>query len=303
MRITNSMLVAQLLWDLTASNKRMGAIQRELSSGKRINTPSDDPTGVVRAARLGTQLNETYQYQKTTDEATSWLELTDVSLGEAGHILQRARELAVRSGSSTLPKGSLLATAKEVDQLIDEMVQVANASYGDRHIFSGQKTLTTPFVLTRTADPTVPGGEVVGFNYQGDAGALTREMGNGFTVSINTPGAGALQESIQALIDLRNHLYGGDTASISGPDLTQIDTGLDHLLAERVEAGARLTRVETAKNRLDDSVVSLSQVLSKTQDADTARTIMELKTEEYARQASLAAGARILQPTLLDFLR
>jgi len=303
MRITNSMLVSQLLWDLTASNKRMAKVQHELSSGRRLNAPSDDPTGVVKAARLTTQLNETQQYEKTTDDVTSWLELTDVSLQEAGNVLQRARELTIRSSNSTLPAESLAATAREVDQLLEELVQVANAGYGDRYIFAGQKTLTQPFVLTRTADPLAPGGQRVSITYQGDSGSLTREIGNGLAVAINTPGGGALLGALQAIIDLRDHLYSGDVTSVSNNDVGRISQALDQLLAERTEAGARLTRVEAAKSRLEDSVVSLSQVLSKTQDADLAKTIMELKTEEYARQAALAAGARILQPTLLDFLR
>jgi flagellar hook-associated protein 3 FlgL len=288
MRVTNSMMINTVLRDLNNNLSKMTKSQEQLSSGRRINRPSDDPVGIVSALRLRTSLTELDQYKSNAEDASSWLDTTDSSLNESGAVLQRVRELAVSAANDYLTQTERDAIYKEVDQLKQHLVQVGNTTFAGKYIFSGTKTSTTPFDN--------------GGGYNGDNVIFNYEIAIGVNIPINVDGqtafSGAFGAIDQFLVDLTN----ADTMSIS-TDIGLLDLAINNQLEIRADIGAKVNRLELAINRMDAETVNLTGLLSKTEDVDAAALITRLKMQESVYNASLSAGAKIVQPTLIDFLR
>jgi flagellar hook-associated protein 3 FlgL len=289
MRVTNSMLVGTLLRNLNNNMEKMTRSQEQLSSGKRINRPSDDPVGLVDSLRLRTSLTELEQYKSNAEDARSILETTDNTLNEAGSIIQRIRELTVQGATATMPQIALDAVAKEVSQLKEQLVQVGNTTIGGRYIFSGTETLTKAF-------------DALGV-FQGNTNSINYEVGIGITIPVNVDGSQAFGNLFTVLDDLINDLNTGNISNISNTRLGEIDTAMDQQLQVRADIGAKTNRIEFAVNRMESQNVNLTGLLSKTEDVDMAELITRFKMQENVYNASLSAGARIVQPTLMDFLR
>lgn len=303
MRITNGMLSATFMQDLNRNLRGLAKYQHQLATGKRISRPSDDPVAIVHSLRLRSDLGDIEQYGKNADHALAWLNTTETALAQAGDVLQRARELAVYGANGTLPQESRDAIAEEVKQLFDQMVQIANTSYAGQYVFAGTETKTQPF--TGNLSDATPAA----VTYAGNDGAKTTETGAGQTIAYNLDGHKAFNgtgndfQVFESLKSLYLNLKSGATGAISSHDIGELSKAIDHLLAVRAEVGARVNRLELTKSRLDDADINFTGLLSKTEDVDVAQTIMELKNQENVYRAALATGARIIQPTLVDFLR
>lgn len=290
MRVTNNMMTARILQNLRTTSDRLLASQDQLATGKRLARPSDDPTAVVDALRLRTAIAEGGRYKANVDDAANWLEVQEDALDQTSAVLQRVRELVLYAASDACPDVSRSAIAEEIEELRGQVLQYANATYGDRYVFGGHQTQVPPF------DPAT-------YSYRGDSGEITREIGPGVTMTINVPGDQVFGSLLATMNRIAVDMRAGNTAGLSGTRLTELDADLDRLLALRSETGAKVNRLEFSRDQLGDLEVRFTDLLSKVEDADLARTILELKNQENARTMALQAGARIIQPTLMDFLR
>ncbi|MGE5553708.1 MAG: flagellar hook-associated protein FlgL [Betaproteobacteria bacterium] len=308
MRITNQMMVSRFLRNLNANLALLSDSNEKLSTGKRIQRPSDDPIAVARSLQLRTSLNETEQFIRNVASATSWMEAADSAMSDVSAVLQRAKEIAVSGANGTLVDGSLAALADEVDKLLEHAVQVANSDHAGRYIFGGFQTIARPFNAVTGPAPggwiQPPGGQMItAVNYAGDSGNITYEVGSGILATVNAPGDAVFNQVFQALIDLRDNLRSRNQAAITSSSLDLIDQAVDNLLEWQAELGARTNQLELTNNRLLELKANFQKLLSENEDADIAEVIMQLKMQENVYRAALDAGARIIQPTLLDFLR
>ncbi len=292
MRITQGMIVGNFLNNLNSNYKSMDKTQEQLSTGKKIMRPSDDPVGVVSSLRLQTNLNETKKYLGNVTDASHWLDITDTALGQAGDILQRMRELTINGANDSLPQASRNALAQEVVQLREQLIQVANTTHDGRFIFGGFQTTTAPFT----------GAGI----YTGDTGAINYEIGINMTIPLNITGDDAfinVQDVFQLLTNIEADLAAGNTSNLSNLRIGELDRALDNILSIRSDTGAKVNRLELTESRLNDAVLNLSGLLAKNDDVNVAEVITQLKMQENTYRTALAAGARIIQPTLMDFLR
>lgn len=309
LRVTNFMMSQRMLENLWASMRRLDRWNQQLSTGRRISLPSDDPAGTEAAMRLRTTMHATEQYVRNVDDAISWLEATDAALGQVTQALQRARELVVYASNGTLPEDSRQALAMEMNQLVHDLVNVANTKHGQRYLFSGENTLVQPFTMTYVdpADPASPIAQVTyhGTSYMPAGGhrGLELEIEAGITLRYNIFGDDAFGQAFEALIRAREHMEQGDIEALSSTDLQAVDDALDNLVRWRSEAGARVNRLELVRDRLQQNLINLEKLSGEIEGVDIAEVIMRLKMEENVYRAALGAGARIIQPTLLDFLR
>jgi len=307
-RVTNQMMSQRMLENLWASMRRLDKWNQQLSTGRRISLPSDDPADTETAMRLRTLLREGEQYMRNVDDALAWLEATDAALNHATQVLQRARELIIYGGNGTLTDEARQALATEMNQLIHDLFAVANTKHGQRYLFAGENTLIRPFeaILEEPADPSSP---VVDFQYHGtryepadgfDGLELEIEAGN--TLRYNIFGNDVFEPIFDVLIAVREHLENGNLNDLTGDDLRKFDEAMDNLLRWRAEVGARVNRLELVRERLSQNQVNLEKLSAEVEGIDIAEVIMRLKMEENVYRAALGAGARIIQPTLLDFL-
>lgn len=305
MRITNNMIARGFLTNVNAHMRRMDQLHHQLSSGKKIRVPSDDPAATATVMRLYTQLGQTKQHQDNVSKAISWLEATDSTLNEVTEALHRSKELAVYGANGSHPQEARDALADEIEQIILHMVDLANSTHGGLYLFAGNETLTKPYDVDPNTPLTAPP------TYEGDNGQRRYEIGHGVTVSVNMPGEGAgptyshpvFDPIFDALIRLRDGLRAGDTETVGGPVLADIESSLDALLSARSDIGARSNRLGLAAERLGELELNIEQLLLDAEGVDVARALTDLKVTENVYRSALASGARIIQPTLLDFLR
>ena len=143
-RVTQRMLADRTLFNLQNNLQQMAILQERLSTGRRLNTPSDDPVDFPRALRIREDISSVRQFRNNADRVTTDLELTETALGSATNLLQRARELAVQAGNSTSPEARV-AIADEISEILHQMIDLSNSTHSGRFIFAGSETTAKPF--------------------------------------------------------------------------------------------------------------------------------------------------------------
>jgi flagellar hook-associated protein 3 FlgL len=288
------MLNQRLLYDLHNVTSQLQTSEQQLSSGYKLNQPSDDPYGASQALKLRADLAANQQYQSNVQDANSWQNVADTALGDIGDSIQRARDLVLQGANGSNAATDRQAIVTELNQLIDSIKTDANTQYAGRFIFSGTKTNSQPYQL--------------GSNdaYSGNTAMITREIGVGVQVTINQPGSTIIGDDTSGLLatlrGIVTDLQSGNTNALSTTDLNALDSANDQLLNARAQVGALSDRLTTASNRLQSTEQSTTQLLSNVQDADMTQVMVNFSTQQAAYQAALRAGAQIIQPSLMDFL-
>lgn len=304
MRITNNMLSNNLLRNLEAAQGRMDDLQNQLSTGHRINHPSDDPVGIQNALRIKSSISSVNQWKNNASEALSIMNTTDSTLGDMTSMLQRVRELTVQASNDTSTSEDRQAMGQEVSQLKDQIQMVANTQVGNKYIFGG----------TRTDQQPIPMGQT---SWQGNTQDITFQVGNNLNLPISVSGDKLFENPItthpdgtptaklfDTLNQLTNLLQDPNTtgADISGK-LSDLDGNIDNISALRADLGARTNRMTAISDQLDNTASNLTQNLSDIQDADMAKTITDFQNQQNVYKAALSVGAQIIQPSLVDFMK
>jgi flagellar hook-associated protein 3 FlgL len=298
-RITSSMISRGVLADLNEVATRVTDTQRKMATGKQLTRPSDDPFAVGRALGLRTEVEGLAQYQRNAADAEAWTAASDTALGTLTDIAQRSRELLLRGANGTASAGERGLIADEIDQLVDAAKQDANATQGGRSLFAGTATNVKPYATGSDA-------------YTGDGGDIVRSIGPGVAVIVNVRAADILGSGgtdgkmINALRDISAHLRGGtpaDLSALGGSDIVAVDRSIDALLGARAQVGSVANRLSAADARLAELEEGSRGLLSKTEDADMAATLIDYSMQQSVYQSALKAGAGVVQASLLDFLR
>lgn len=297
MRIAGNMLQRNVLADLNRVQSQYARTSDKITSGKEIAKPSDDPTATARALQLHLSLDGVRQYSRNISDAVGWQSASETALATVTDYAQRARDLLIQGSSDSTDPAGRAAIADEVDQIIDGLKDTANSTFNGRFIFGGTRTDQPPY-----ADATADA-------YQGAAVAISRQIGPGVALDIGVDAASFLGSGggdgklIDTLRTISAHLRAGDTGALGGSDIAKLDAGLDTALAVRAENGARQNRLEAAADRLSEVEGATLVELSEIEDVDLAKALTDYNTQQAAFQAALKAGANIIQPSLIDFLR
>lgn len=314
MRITNNMMVSTMMRNMNDNLERMNKTQQQWATGKQFLVPSDDPIGVSKSLRLHTDVAELEQFKRNTDDAISWLDITETALKNTDDVLQRARELTVQASNGTNTPEDRLKIKEEITQLKGQLINISNRTYAGRYVFSGFKT--DQELLNENGEYNFNLGQNEIIEYQvGVADTLVVNVlgqkvfgigdGDQNTVITNEDvdvSGEKKAQMIDVFTKLEQALDRNDDAEIN-VSIERIDNQLGNLLAVRAEVGAKMNRMEMTKNRLLDENINFTKLLSENEDADMAETVMKLKQEESVYNASLSIGARVIQPTLVDFIR
>lgn len=407
-RISNSLLISQSALDIQLLFERINAARQDLSTGKRVRQPSDDPVGFAEVANFRLVLNANATIKSNISESRSFLEVTEGALTSTNQILQRGRQLAVRGLTDVLTQNDRQLIVRELDNLLEQFLGTANTKFGDEFVFSGQRLTTQPF--------TTPGTPIQSVTYNGDGNLIFRDVGITTLVSINLPGdqvflggADPNRNAFQALLNLRNEFRDGNmvsltplnntsqtitaaeaagttldtltttnqlatplTATATGSftvngatinyntavdtinavlgrintagvgvsatydDVTQrviltstngrlidvkdvsgnftaamhvvsplshFDTALNNITDFLGRIGSTLKQLDLADVQNQNQFQSITASLSRVEDTDAARRIVDLSLSTSSFQAALNVTARAIPPTLLDFLR
>ncbi|GMB09134.1 flagellar hook-associated protein FlgL [Thermolongibacillus altinsuensis] len=293
MRVTQLMLSGNMQRYLSRSYERLGDIQEKLMTGKKIVRPSDDPVVAMKGMTYRSNLTEIEQYQRNLSEAFTWIESADSALEHATSVLHRARELIVQIKNGTYGAEDRQAVKKEIEQLKEDLVSVANTQVAGKYIFNGTDILSQP-VDPATATPTATPGRNASF---------TVEVAKGIRLPVNVDPDNVFDATLfNTFKNIEVDLQANNTANLD-QYLSELTQHLGKVVDERAELGARMNRLELVQERLSKQEVIANKNISDNEDADMERIITDLKTQESVHRAVLGVGARIIQPTLLDFLR
>jgi flagellar hook-associated protein 3 FlgL len=291
MRVTQMMMRDTMLRSLTRNASRLERLQEQITTGQKINRPSDDPVTAAAVMRIDSATAQADQHIANVDDALSWLGSTDQALSSIGGNIQRARELALSAPTSTVNAEGRDAIAKELTGLIDQVVSTGNATLAGQYIFGGQRTRSSAFDGS-TSPPT----------YTGDSNSMVRIIDVGVTVQVNITGDQAIQPTLDALVEIRDAVMANDHTAIRA-GIEALDAGHTKLLSAQSQVGARVNRLDAQKERLLDVKLTMATLRSQYQDVDMAEAISEFAVQDVVYKASLQAGAKAIQPSLIDYLR
>jgi len=304
MRITNSMMTNNMLENLINNRENLDKLNQQLSSGTKFSKPSDNPIGVTTSMGFHTQMNNYEQYQRDVNNSKSWLESTESSLSDANNVLQRTNELAIYASNDTLNPEDRKIMAEEVKELRDELISIANSKLGDEYLFSGQATGAKPIEVNTNYDinDTDPDNDnyVV---YNGDHNKILRKISDDNQMKVNINAAEVFKDNIETINKMYEDLKNGEGGEKISSYISDFEEGMTTNTSARAEVGAKINRLDLVNNRIDDNLLNVKKLNSKNEDIDLAKLVTDLKMSESVYRASLSSAARVIQPSLVDFVK
>lgn len=333
MRITNGMLTTSFLSDMNKNLRNMSRIQNQMTSGKEVGKPSDDPVKVTRAMRLNSDIQANTQYKTNIENASNFLDSTDTALGQIGSVLSSINERLISAGNAAYGSDERTAIKNAINEQIGQFTQIMNTSFDGKYLFGGTRVTDkpvaistygannnnyidfanqagTPLVWDGVASPIPDASAIV--DYKQISSDLCLEVSQGVTMNYNVVANDVLQfkDKTGASKDLReifknilDHLDSGDTNSLTTSDLTDIQATTNNVLRLRAEVGSKQNRMDDAKSKNTEDNFNMTEILSKTEDIDIAEKTMQFATLQTVYTASLQTSAKVIQPTILDYLR
>ena len=291
-RVTQQTVQASSLRNLQSNLSRMATLQAQMSSGTKLSLPSDDPAATSDVMRLNASSRQLDQYSRNASDGTSWLTTIDTALSSTTAALQRVRDLTVQGGNGAYGTTSRQALATEITGIRQELLKQANTTFLGRTVFAGTSNAGAAFDPTTYAFNGTPGSSV------------QRQVGADTAVRVDSDGStvfGQGSSSVFALLDTISATLnaGGDPTS----SLTALDGHLQAVTTEAASIGSRQRVLDASTADLTSASQTVKTQTSGLQDIDLAEVIMQLKSQEVAYQGALGATGRVLQPTLMDFLK
>jgi flagellar hook-associated protein 3 FlgL len=293
-RVTQTSVFRELQASIGRLQRKLAGAQEIVSSQKRLLAPSDDPTATARVERLRAQATELGAFRDGVGFARAALGATDGALEQVDALVTRAREIAVQHAGGFTTPASRQAAAEEVTELERGLIALGNTAVAGRYIFGGLQSGSAPFVGFDDPgfDPTTA--------YVGPSTPFSIAVDRDHVVQVSTPGGAALDAALTAIDDLRQTLAAG--AAPAG-NLAALETAGDTVRQERANVGARAGRLAGRDQEIVAQVEEARKLLSETEDADLTQSVSELVQLQSALEATLAAGTRLMQTSILDFLR
>jgi flagellar hook-associated protein 3 FlgL len=267
----------------------------ELSTGRKVNQPSDNPAAVAGLIVNNAQASAVNTYLSNISSLQAAMQMADSTLNSVITALTQAISLGVEGANGTMNQTDRNAIAQEVNGIQQQILGYANQSFQGNYLFAGTAVNVKPFV----ADASSPSG----VSYKGSPGVNSIEIGDGQAVPANLPGSQLFTapgtDVFQALADLSSALQSGSNIPAAQ---SEVENAFAYVNAQRAFYGTTLSRLNTATSFLNEENLQLSQEQDNLVGADMASVASQVTRADTALQATLAAGGKISQLSLLDFL-
>ena len=293
MRVTDmTSTVLSAIWQ--AENNEQTALE-QLSTGKRVNQPSDDPTAAAEDVLNLSQQAQVAQYTQTTGSLNGLFQTADSAIGSVITALNQAVSVGTEASSGTLSASDQQAAAASIQSVLDQVVQLANTSYEGSYIFGGTEVGSAPFSSGAN-----------GVTYSGDDGVNQATIAEGLTISTNVPGSQLFMQPgsdvIGSLEQLVTAVQNGDTTAASDAT-TAVSNALGYLNSQRVFYGNAMSQVNNEQTDLSQETTNLQSQENTLVGVDMAQAATNLTQAQTDDQAVLEAAAKVLPMTLLDYLK
>lgn len=291
-RVTQNMMVTSSLAGLQNSLSAVARTQEQLSSGRVLNRPSDNPSDAADAMRLRQTLSTTTQYTRNAQDGLGWLGQADTALGSVGGQLQNAQDLVTQGNNGSLTQAARDALASQLRSLRTGVLADANSTYLGRPIFGGVTGGTQAYDTTGT--------------YVGTPGAVNRTVGPGQQVRVDVDGqavfgsgSGSVFDHLDAAADA---VSSGDPTAMAAA-LKAVQADLQRVTDARSQVGTTTNRVDAAVSAAQTQQTALTSSLQDIENTDLPKAAVDLQMQTVAYQAALGAASKALQPSLMEFLR
>lgn len=341
-RITNSILVSNYMNNVQRNLRNMSTIQNQLASGKQIQRASENPYVALRTMQLNTEITSNKQYNTNIQDTTNWLNTTDTALSQANNILRRIKELTVKAGNGAYAEDEIGAINDEISEKISEFGQVLNTTFDGNYIFGGTKSTSKPVSVDKEGKisyldkdgvdiDTLSDKDKIKVKNQLKAGLKT-EISEGVTIEYNKTAVDILEfkNSNGVNVDARKvfsdlvkclNVASGKSSSetladgttindsadalnkVNGDLMTRIDEISLNVSKVRSNVGAIQNRMESAKTTNEDQNYNMTSILSSVEDIDWTEKTMEYAVLQTVYTATLQTSSKVLQNTLLDYVR
>lgn len=296
MRVTQSMLQNNMLDNLFKSQAKMDKYLTQINTGKKISKPSDNPVIAMKGIGYRTEVREVEQYTRNTSEVWGWFDQSDDVLGKATSAMQRMEELAIQAANGSNSESELDSIAEEVKQLKEQMVEFANTKVNGKYIFNGTDTDKKPVSIDDEGNVTIE-------EATGRKEAVEIEVAKDINMSVNVSPEELFDESLFENIDsFIGALENGDKEELK-ESVGNLQDSSSQIIKSRAELGARMNRLELIEDRLSHQGIIAEDTMKKNEGVEFEEAVTNLLTEEVIHRAALAAGSKIIQPSLIDFLR
>jgi len=293
MRVASTTIYEMVKFNLGNITEELNKANNVVSTGKRINNLSDDPTGLIQALNIRSTLSNFEQLRRNISMGKSWLTASESAISHVQDLVSDAKSLCVQMATATIGAAQRASASETVQNILEEVVSLANTEMNGRYIFAGSKTDATPFDQDGA--------------YNGDNNPFTIKIGRNSTVQVGSDGeavfgtAGQGNDIFKTLKDLKTALTNDNVSGIQNA-MTRLDNHFDHISTKISDLGSKMLRMEIKENIFQDLKISNTERLSNIEDADITEAIIELKQKELAYQAALASSAKVMKLSLIDYL-
>ncbi len=288
MRVAYRTIYQMIKYNISHITEKMQKLNTVVASGKRINDLSDDPVGLSKSLHLKSKLDEMDQIKRNLSFGKSWLSAAETALNNVQELLTEAKGIAIEMSNSTVGQEEQRSAAKVVDNILKEIIVLANSNVNGRYIFSGQNTDTAPFDEDG--------------NYRGNNSGFTISAGKDITIQIGYNGQEVFGTIFNTLKDFRDSLENNDIDGIQQA-IGDLNNEFDNISKWISDVGAKTLRIETKENILDDLELTDKEMVSELEDADIAEAVIDLENIQLAYKAALASSSKIMKLTLLDYIK
>jgi flagellar hook-associated protein 3 FlgL len=298
MRIASNTVSDTMLRQIQLLTGEQAKLQTQIATGRRITQPEEDPAAVGRVLNLQSEQRRLAQYATNASRAMTVVETSYSGLQGLKKVSDRAGELATL-GSGALDSTAMQTYASEVDQLLEQALQLGNSTSGNNYLYGGTVTDKPPFVATRDAN-----GKITSITYQGNLEQASIPLSEASSVTPTTSGATntGIGDFLNNLVTLRDKLASGDADGVRTAQ-SSLTTSEDVLISSMAEIGGMQSRIEAAQAQQSDRVTSLAKLVSDESSADLPTSIVKLNQTQTAYQAALASASKIMNLSLLDYLK
>ena len=300
MRVTNKIVSDAVKFNLANVTNELYKANEVVSTTKRINSLSDDPVGLFQVLNIKSSLSNIEQLDRNITLGKSWLTASESALNQVTGLISDTNALCVQMASATTGAGDRASAAEIIQNTLEEMISLANTDVSGRYVFAGLETDVMPF--------TLGGGNAV--TYSGDNNTFTLKIDRNNTIAVGSDGeavfrpsgAGASDDIFNTLNDLKTALTNNNVSNIRDA-MTKLDAHFDQISGNISDIGSKSIRMEIREKIFQDMNLTKTERLSKIEDADIAEAIIDLKAKELAYQTALSSAARVLNVSLVDYLR
>lgn len=314
MRITNSAMIRNHMYDTQQNLQRMDKLNKELGTGKQINRVSDDPHKAVKIMNLNSEIKYTEKYNYNIDETVGWMNNTDSSLEEMGTVLKDIKASILKFGDdAAYSEEEFKAISADVNEKIKELGEVLNSSHGGRYMFGGTNVDEPPVKVIENPDGSVK----LELNPNANSNNLKADISDGITIDYNVSAKEILDTGtggkdylsvINNVSKLMNDIANGNNVEANKKELLgdtkdKVNEFFNHTVNTRTTFGVKVNTAENIKNLNNENILNMKGILSLDQDVDYVNKFIDLKSAEMIYNSSIQVGAKLIQPSILDYLR